>query len=95
MLVKVQFPSGRFDEMAEHLANNPRLQKKFGFRIISTPATVDELKKEVSEKKEIVNDATTITLSDKNPLVSVDVDSEQIEKKLNKGGRPKKVETKK
>lgn len=52
MLVKIQFPSGRFDEMAEHLANDPRLQQKFGFRIVTIPETVEELKKEIELKKE-------------------------------------------
>lgn len=80
MLVKVQFPSGRFDEMAIHLAEDPRLQKKFGFRIVTMPETVEELKKEIELKKE--------------PSEGVVKEPEKVEpevkaEKVKKSGKPK------
>ena len=64
-LVKVQRRNGTIEEMPDWMANDQRLQKKHGWRVIHIPTTVEELKAEVkpfteatfteSEQPEIVN----------------------------------------
>ena len=43
-LVTVQRKNGTIEEMPDWMANDTRLQKKHGWRVINIPTTVEELK---------------------------------------------------
>lgn len=78
-LVKVQRKNGTIEEMPDWMANDTRLQRKHGWRVINIPSTVEELKAEVIEHS--FNDVVSDGAND-------GVNEVVVEKK--KIGRPKK-----
>ena len=46
-LIKVQRKNGSIEELPDWMANDQKLQRKHGWRVINVPETVEELKAEV------------------------------------------------
>ena len=74
-LVTVQRKNGTIEEMPDWMANDTRLQKKHGWRVINIPTTVEELKAE---------------FHDLEPVNEPVVEQEFISEAPKKRGRPTK-----
>lgn len=55
-MVTVQLKNGKMDEKPEFIANDPRLIKKFGWRVIPKIETVEDLKKSLGKVDEVFDE---------------------------------------